>query len=153
MLTIHMRMLLKMRLYRVEGNMSKKLFFRKLNWYIEGKWQIWWGIAFDLGTLHTSSHLTLTAAQEGWYFYSNFTKKGTFSEALNNLKMTWLFSQGPCPDSNWCARLQSSWKKEMGLVHVHGEISLIFVPEACPLLKPTKCYIQGLSQMSYFEQL
>lgn len=55
-------------------------------------------MAFDLSTLHTSSQLTLTAAQDGWYYYFHFTKKGTTFQ--RHLKMPWLFSKGPHPNSN-----------------------------------------------------
>lgn len=99
-------MLLKMRLYKkMEWRevRLKNFSSENLTDILEGKWQICWVIAFDLGTLHASSQLTLTGAQGGWYYYFHFTnnKKGYIQKhSFNNSKMTRLFHRGPYPDSN-----------------------------------------------------
>lgn len=130
---------------RVEGNVSKKFLFRKFKWYIRRKMKNVLGNGFWPKYFAYIIQLTLTAAQDGWYYYSHFKRKVHF-------RGTWRCPGSSVRDHTQIQTLRSLsakfQKKEMGLVPVHGEMTLIFVPEACLSLEPTKGYIQGLSQMS-----
>lgn len=137
--------------------MSKKFLFRKFNWYIGRKMTSLLSDHFWLRYFACITPVNPHSSPRGVVLLLPLYKERYLSEASITWRWPGYSTRDPPRFKLSWACLQCSWKKEMCLVHVPGEISLIFVPQvtacttACttsPLLKPTKCYTQGLSQMS-----
>lgn len=128
--------------------MSKKFLFRKFNWYIGRKMPSLLSDHFWLGYFACITPVNPHSSPGGVVLLLPLYKERYLSEA----SITW---QWPGYSIRGHTQIQTlpGWfamllKEGNVSCPRTGEISLAFVPQASPLLKPTKCHTQGFSQMS-----